>query len=125
MMKIVPTLDAVPKFPKKDEVSIVFYIYNAGSDKTTGKPNLTVDYNFYHKDDGAEKFFNRTEPQQLNEKTLGAELRPRRPATSCSAGMGIRLAPFPEGDYRLEIKITDKATGKVKVENSLFTVVAG
>ena len=124
MMKIVPAMEAVPKFPKTSEVSIVFYIYNAGSDKTTGKPNLTVDYNFYHKVDGAEKFFNRTEPQQLNDKTLGPTFD-LKAGHQLLGGMGIGLAPFPEGEYRLEIKITDKATGKVKIENSLFTVVAG
>jgi hypothetical protein len=124
MMKIVPAVEAVPKFPKTSEVSIVFYIYNSGSDKATGKPNLTVDYNFYHKVDGAEKFFNRTEPQQLNEKTLGPSFD-LKAGHQLLGGMGIGLAPFPEGEYRLEIKITDKTTGKVKIENSLFTVVAG
>jgi hypothetical protein len=124
MMRIVPPIDPTPKFAKKDEVSIVFYIYNAGLDKTTGKPNLTVDYNFYHKVDGAEKFFNRTDPQLLNDKTLGASFD-LNAGHQLLGGMGIPLASFPEGEYRLEIKVTDKTTGKVKVENSLFTIVAG
>jgi hypothetical protein len=124
MMRIVPAMDAVPKFLKKDEISIVFYIYNTGADKTTGKPNLTVDYNFYHKVDGAEKFFNRTEPQALNDKTLGPTFD-LKAGHQLLGGMGIPLASFPEGEYRLEIKITDKATGKVKVENSPFTIIAG
>ncbi len=124
MMRIVPAVDAVPKFAKKDEVSIVFYIYNAAPDKTSGKPNLTVDYNFYHKENGAEKFFNRTEPQVLNEKTLGPNFDIKA-GHQLLGGMGIPLASFPEGDYRLEIKITDKVTGKTKIENSLFVVTAG
>jgi hypothetical protein len=124
MMRIIPVMDAVPKFAKKDEISIVFYIYNTGPDKTTGKPNLSVDYNFYHKVDGAEKFFNRTDPQLLNDKTLGPTFD-LKAGHQLLGGMGLPLASFPEGDYRLEIKITDKTTGKVRVENSLFTVVAG
>jgi hypothetical protein len=124
MMRIVPPMDATPKFAKKDELSIVFYIYNAGLDKTTGKPSLTVDYNFYHKVDGAEKFFNRTDPQVLNDKTLGPSFD-LNAGHQLLGGMGIPLGSFPDGDYRLEIKVTDKTTGKVKVENSLFSILAG
>jgi hypothetical protein len=115
---------AEAKFAKKDELTIIFYIYNTGLDKTTGKPDVTVDYRFFHKADGAEKFFNATNPQQLNATTL--------PQFDAKAGHlllggvgGLPLASFPEGDYRLEIKITDKVTGKTKIQNSLFTVNAG
>jgi hypothetical protein len=122
-IRIAPALEASPKFAKKDELSIVFYVYNPAPDKTTGKPNVAVDYNFYHKVDGAEKFFNRTEPQQFNDKTLPPNFDIK--LHQLLGGMGIPLASFPEGDYRLEIKVTDKTTGKVKTENSLFTVIAG
>jgi hypothetical protein len=121
-MKITPVLDATPKFAKKDELSIVFYIYNPAPDKTSGRPNLTVDYNFYRKDNGAEKFFNRTEPQQLNEKTLPPNFDVKA-GHQLLGGMGLPLTSFPEGEYRLEIKVTDKTSGKVKVENSAFTIV--
>jgi hypothetical protein len=124
MMRIVPTMEQMPKFLKKDELTIVFYIYNTGADKTTGKPNLQVEYNFYHKVEGAEKFFNRTDPQLMNATTLGAQFD-LKAGHQLLGGQGIPLASFPEGDYRLEIKITDKTTGKVKVENSTFTILAG
>lgn len=113
----------VAKFAKKDELTIIFYIYNEGLDKTTGKPDLTVDYNFYRKVDGAEKFFNRTNPQVLNATTLNPEFDAKA-GHQLLGGLAIPLASFPEGDYRLEIKLTDKTTGKTKVENSLFTVSA-
>ena len=32
------------------------------------------------------------------------------------------VAPFPAGDYRLEIKVTDKPTGKAVTQNVTFTV---
>jgi hypothetical protein len=38
--------------------------------------------------------------------------------------IGVPLASFPEGDYRLEIKVTDKVTSKTKVENVSFSVSA-
>jgi len=37
----------------------------------------------------------------------------------------VPLASFPEGDYRLEIKITDKLAAKSLVRNVNFTVVGG
>lgn len=121
LTKIVPSIDF--KFAKKDELSILFYIYNTGLDKTTGKPDLSVDYNFYRKVDGAEKYFNKTNPQLLNASTLGAQFDIKA-GHQLLGGQGIPLASFPEGDYRLEIKITDKVTGKTKVENVQFTVTA-
>lgn len=124
MMKISPVLDAAPKFKKTDELSVVFYIYNTGIDQATSKPNLTVEYNFYRKDAGAEKFFNKTDPQQLNDKTLGPNFD-LKAGHQLLGGQGVPLASFPEGDYRLEIKITDKVTNKTKVENSNFSVIAG
>jgi hypothetical protein len=122
LTKVTPSADF--KFAKKDELSILFYIYNTGLDKTTGKPDLTVDYSFYVKAEGKEKFFNKTNPQLLNASTLGAQFDPKA-GHQLLGGQGIPLASFPEGEYRLEIKITDKVTGKTKVENSLFTVTAG
>jgi hypothetical protein len=122
LTKVTPSPDF--KFAKKDELSILFYIYNTGLDKTTGKPDLTVDYNFYHKVDGAEKFFNKTNPQMLNAATLGPQFDVKA-GHQLLGGQGIPLASFPEGEYRLEIKILDKVTGKTKVENSQFTVTAG
>jgi hypothetical protein len=122
LTKVTPPIEA--KFSKKDELSILFYIYNSGLDKTTGKPDLTVDYNFYNKVEGVEKFFNKTSPQAMNASTLGPQFDVKA-GHQLLGGQGVPLASFPEGDYRLEIKIVDKVTGKTKIENSLFTVTAG
>ena len=35
----------------------------------------------------------------------------------------VPLASFPPGDYRLEIKVTDKTSGKSVVQNVSFTVL--
>ena len=37
----------------------------------------------------------------------------------------IPLGSFPEGAYRLEIKVTDKTNNKVIMQNAEFTVTAG
>jgi hypothetical protein len=121
-LKVTPMLDPLPKFGKKDELSIFFYIYNTGLDKTSGKPDVSVEYNFYRKADGAEKYFNKTNPQLMNATTLPPQFDVKA-GHQLLGGQSIPLASFPEGDYRLEIKVTDKVTGKSKVDNAQFSVV--
>ena len=39
-------------------------------------------------------------------------------------GQAVPLAGFPEGDYRLEIKVTDKLANKIVTRDVNFTVSA-
>jgi hypothetical protein len=122
MMEIVPTTDM--KFTTKGELSVFMLIYNPKVD-AMNKPDVTVEYNFYQKPSGApEKFFNKTSPQPLNATTLP-------PAFDMSlghqlqTGQAVPLASFPAGDYRLEIKVTDKLSTKSLTRDVNFTVTAG
>ena len=109
------------KFKKTQELIVLFQIYN---------PNLTADkkfsleatYTFYKMDAGAEKRFNSTEPQQFNNETMGASFDPTGATSSIQAGQGIPLQSFPEGSYRLEVKVTDKQSTKSLTQNVNFTV---
>jgi hypothetical protein len=122
-VKVTPTFDG--KFTKKDQLSIFFYIYNNGLDKTTNKPDLTIDYAFYVKSgDAAEKFFNKTQPAALNATTLPPNFDPAA-GHQLPGSIQVPLESFPEGEYRLEIKLTDKVTSKTKIENVRFTLSAG
>lgn len=118
-MKITPSIDG--KFSKKDELSVIFWIYGAQA-ASTGKPDVTIDFNFYQRPPEGEKYFNKTAPQQLNAQTLPPEF-------SVAAGhqlpgsLVVPLASFPAGDYRLEIKVTDKPSGKTVTQNVNFTVL--
>jgi hypothetical protein len=118
-MRIVPSPDG--KFSKSAELSVIFWIYGAQA-AATGKPDVTIDYNFYQKAGDSEKYFNKTAPQQLNAQTLPAEF-------SVAAGhqlpgsLVVPLTSFPAADYRLEIKVTDKASGKSVTQNVNFTVL--
>ena len=118
-MRIVPSPDG--KFGKSAELSVIFWIYGAQA-AASGKPDVTIDYNFHQKLAEGEKYFNKTAPQQLNAQTLPPEF-------SVAAGhqlpgsLVVPLASFPAGDYRLEIKITDKASGKSATQNVNFTVL--
>jgi hypothetical protein len=119
-MKVVLSPDQ--KFVKTGELNLVFWIYGAAAAQA-GKPNVQVEYAFHQKLPEGEKYFNRTQPQVLNAESLPPEF-------DVAAGhqlpgtLTVPLASFPAGDYRLEIKITDKTSNKTLTQNVTFTVQA-
>jgi len=119
-MEIIPALDL--KFSKKAELSPFMLIYNPKTD-SANKPDVSVEYNFYAKSGGAEKFFNKTNPQNLNGQTLPPQFD-LNAGHQLQTGQAVPLALFPEGDYRLEIKVTDKIANKSVTRDVNFTVTA-
>ena len=117
-MEIVPLLGT--RFTKQTELSTFMLIYNAKTD-AANKPDVTVEYNFYVKQAGAEKFFNKTNPQSLNAQTLPPQFD-FAAGHQLQSGQAVPLATFPEGDYRLEIKVTDKLASKTITRDINFTV---
>ena len=119
-MRVTPSADM--KLKKSGELQVLFWVY--GAEAKGGKPDITIEYNFHQKTGDAEKYFNKTAPQDLNAQTLP-------PQFDVTAGhqlpgsLVVPLTSFPEGDYRLEIKVTDKISGKTMTQNASFTVVAG
>jgi hypothetical protein len=114
-MEIVPA-PAGNKFTKKTELSTFLLIYNAKTD-SANKPDVMVEYNFYQGD----KFFNKTNPQNLNAQTLPPQFDFAQ-GHQLQSGQAVPLASFPEGDYRLEIKVTDKLANKTLTRNVNFSV---
>ena len=108
------------KFKKSQELIVLLQIYNPMLTPEK-KFNLEATYTFYRQDAGAEKRFNSTEPQIFSSDTMGAAFDPSG-NSSIQAGQGVPLQSFPEGQYRLEIKITDKLSAKVLTQNVNFTV---
>ena len=120
MMEIVPTFET--KFTKKAELSTFMLIYNPKVD-STNKPDVSVEYNFYQKLAGQpEKFFNKTNPQALNAQTLPPNFD-FAAGHQLQTGQAVPLASFPDGDYRLEIKVTDKIANKTLTREIVFTVI--
>jgi hypothetical protein len=117
--ELLPALDS--SFRKSEELNIFFQVYNSPLDDS-GKPNLVMEYNFHRMEDGEEKFFNKTNPQTINASTLPAQFDPT--VFPVPGGITVPLTTFPEGDFRLEIKIIDKASGKELVRNVNFTVTS-
>jgi hypothetical protein len=108
------------KFATREELSVIFLVYNPQltSDK---KPDLTVEYNFHQKAADGEKFFNKTDAQAFNSQTLPPQFDVTA-GHQIVAGQAVPLAKFPQGDYRLEIKVTDKLSGKSLTRDVNFTV---
>jgi hypothetical protein len=118
-MEIVPALDT--KFTKKSELSTFMLIYNPKVD-ANNKPDVSVEYNFYQKQAGQpEKFFNKTNPQNLNAQTLPPQFD-LAAGHQLQSGQAVPLASFPEGEYRLEIKVTDKLANKTLTREVNFTI---
>ena len=109
------------RYSKGGELHVIFWIYGAQA-AASGKPDVTVEYNFHQRLPEGEKYFNRTQPQELNAQSLPPEF-------SVAAGhqlpgsLVVPMSAFPAGDYRLEIKVTDKAASKSVTENVNFTVL--
>jgi hypothetical protein len=118
-MEIQPAFET--KFGKKAELSTFMLIYNPKVD-SANKPDVTIEYNFYQKPAGQpEKFFNKTAPQSLNAQTLPAGFD-FAAGHQLQSGQAVPLASFPEGDYRLEIKVTDKIGNKTLTKEISFSV---
>ena len=115
--EITPAADN--RFTKNEELSILFLVYNpALKDK---KPDVGVDYKFYQKMADGEKYFNKTAPTQLNASTLPPQFDFDL-GHQLVAGQSVPLASFPEGEYRLEIEITDNLSQKKLTREVTFTV---
>ncbi len=117
-VEIVPYIRT--KFTKKEQLNTFILIYNAQND-AANKPDVKVEFNFYTRQAGGEKFFNRTLPTNLNGQTLSPQ---DLTVGQLQAGQAVPLASFPEGDYRLEIKIIDNVAKK-EVKRELNFSVTG
>jgi len=128
-MELLPKFDM--KFTKKSEIQTFMLIYNPKTD-SANKPDVTVEYNFCQAAPGnepkagepckaGEKFFNKTNPQSLNAQTL-PPIFDMAAGHQLQTGQAVPLASFPEGQYRLEIKVTDKLANKSLTRDVNFTI---
>ena len=120
-MRIVPSRDG--RFAKTNELQVIFWVYGASATVSREAGRDLIDFNFYLKSAGR-----RGEVFQ-QDGAAGVERQDRCPPEfNIAAGhqlpgsLVVGLTPFPAGDYRLEIKVTDKPSGKVVTQNVTFTV---
>ena len=120
MQELLPAPDM--EFKKAEELSIFFQVYNAGLD-SAGKPNLQLEYEFHKTEGTGEKFFNKTNPQVVNAGSLPPQFDPTK--FPVPGGITVPLASFAEGNYRLNVKITDKANNNKVLSQDIKFVVKG
>jgi hypothetical protein len=114
--KVTPAYTSV--IPKSGELLFVFFIYNEGV-AASGKPDLDVDYNFFRA--AEDKPFSKLATTSFNATTLPGEFN-INVGHQVFVGQGIPLTSFTPGDYKLEIKVTDKTNNQVITRNVPFTV---
>jgi hypothetical protein len=118
-LKVQPSIDH--RFAGTSDLQVLFWIY--GASQTAGKPDVQVDFSFYQRLPEGDKYFNKTNPQELSGKTLPAEFN-LVSGHQLLSSLSVPLTSFPPGDYRLEIKVTDKPSGKSLTNNVTFEVSA-
>ena len=119
-MQVQPAVEH--RFTKKDALQFVFWIYGAATDPQTKKPDVNVEYKFHRVEGEKQTYFNRTEPQVLNAQTLPPEFDAAAGHQLAGSLADVPLVSFPEGDYRLEIEVQDKAAGRQITRDVNFTV---
>ena len=134
--EVQPAADSL--FRPSEELIVVLLVYNPAV--TPAKHfDLEVEYHFFRKnrsgegEPGAgapagvavlagERYFNRTEPQRFNPVILGPAFDPAA-GQPVLAGQGVPLAGFPEGEYRLFIRVSDLVAGRSLERHVTFTVL--
>jgi hypothetical protein len=134
--EITPAADR--RFRRDEELIVVFLVYNptVTSEKQF---DLKVEYHFFrhsgsttHAGEGDatrrpaagrrdETYFNRTEPQRFNPALMGPSFDPRS-GEPVMAGQVVPLSGFEDGEYRLDVQVTDLLTGKSVSRDVMFTV---
>ena len=115
--RVVPSFGA--PISQAGELMFVFFIYNEGV-AASGKPDVDVEYLFYRANE--DKAFTKLATQSFNATTLPGQFDLNQ-GHQVFVGQGIPVKDaFKPGDYRLEIKVTDKTNGQTVTRNVPFTV---
>jgi hypothetical protein len=115
--RVVPSFGA--PISQAGELMFVFFIYNEGT-AASGKPDLDVEY-FFHRGT-EEKPFTKLATQSFNATTLPGQFDLSQ-GHQVFVGQGIPVKDaFKPGEYRLEIKVTDKTNGQTITRSVPFTV---
>jgi len=112
--RVVPSLDGV--FRQGSDVAWYFQIYNAVPEPATGRPNLSIEYNFLLKQKGefrqvAAPVIERNRPSQIGAFSFKL-IQP----TPTQKG-------WVEGEYKVIVKVTDEVTQSTVSQEIPFQVV--
>jgi hypothetical protein len=105
-------------FSKTGELLWVFYVYNEGA-AANGKPDVLVEYNFFRA--GEDKPFVNMPSTAYNATTVPAEFN-LAAGHMVFVAQGVPLTTFNPGEYKLQIKVTDKTSNQTLMRDVPFTV---
>jgi hypothetical protein len=94
-------------FAPSDTLTVLFFVYNAGMDKS-GKPDVLAEFQFFRlQPDGTGDAVGLPIAQRFDSTVLPREfdLRAGHPLVPMQS---VPLASIPPGQYRLEIRVTDR-----------------
>lgn len=106
-------------FARNQELAVYFQIYNPALDGAR-KPDVLIEYAFYQKQAGTERNIFNDEPSRLDAGSLPPDFDVTK--SNLANGRAWPLDKFPSGDYRLQVKVTDRISGKVVTNNVSFSV---
>jgi hypothetical protein len=107
--KITPAVST--RLAKSGELTGVFFIYNP-TERSGGMPDLEAEYVFYERvGDKGEVVFRKSPSQVFNAETLPPVFN-LASGQQILGGLAVALSSFPVGQYRLDVKVTDKVTGQ-------------
>lgn len=110
-------------FGRHEKLSVMFLVYNTGA-TANDKPDVDVQYQFLQKAGPIETSFIRAPMEVFNARTLRPEFS-LRAGDLVVAGQQWPLGRFPDGEYRLEITVTDHVTRTSLTRAVSFTVAGG
>jgi len=99
--RVVPSLDGV--FRQGSEVAWYFQIYNAVPEPATGRPNLSIEYNFLLKQKGEFRPVTASVIERNRPSQIGAFSFQLIKPTPTQKG-------WVEGEYKVTLKVTDEVT---------------
>ena len=111
---------ATTRFKRGAELLFVFFIYNPGA-AANGKPDVQADYTFLRQAGDVDRLFNALPPQQFNAQNLPPEFD-LAAGHLLMGGQSVPLDTFPEGQYRLQVKVTDNTSGASTMSDVVFSV---
>jgi hypothetical protein len=128
--EFIPAADT--RLSKRGELSTFMQIYNPRT-AAENKPDIIVEYTFCQVVPGntpaegeackaGEKFFNKTVPENHNAQTLPPQFD-LAAGYQVTSGPTVPLGSFPEGAFRVEVKITDKLANKILTKDLNITIV--
>ena len=117
-MKVTPSMTTT--FARSGKLSVTFLVYNA-MPVDGDKPDVEVRYHVHRLLGASEVFFAAAPPEQFDARTLAPHFS-LAAGDLIVAGRQLPLTNVPDGEYRLEILVTDRAAGRSVTRDVGFTV---